>query len=408
MAEIIFDVLKNSVLITGLVIVMMIMIEYVNIQSKGKWLSKLDGSPFLQVMTASLLGLVPGCIGGFAAVSLYTHRLISFGALVAMMICSSGDEAFVMLAMIPKQALLLFAVLFVLAVLTGYAVDRIAGNRRMGASHRCDLSFDIHNGETLPSPLKRSSYAVLKHISAKRLFLLLFIGLFSAAILSGILEHDHSGHDHTGHAHTEFAVPADSDADGCTHQECAGVADAGHDHTHDALHEVAGEHAHTENPFSINLLNERWMNVLFAFLGILTLLLTLTANEHFVEHHLWEHIIKKHMLSIFLWTFGALLILNVGISYLDFETLIRNNMAVILVIAVLIGIIPESGPHMIFIGLFAGGLIPFSVLLANSIVQDGHTALPLLAENRKDFVLAKLINMLVGLAAGAVLMAFGL
>jgi len=101
--EILTDVLRNSILITGLVIIMMLLIEYFNIQSKGEWFAKLQGSGIKQIVLGSALGLIPGCLGGFAAVSLFTHRLISFGALVAMMICSSGDEAFVILAMIPWQ-----------------------------------------------------------------------------------------------------------------------------------------------------------------------------------------------------------------------------------------------------------------------------------------------------------------
>ena len=84
--DLIIHILKNSILITGLVLIMMLMIEYFNIHTHGKWLYKLQGSKFKQVIVASILGMVPGCIGGFAAVSLYTHRLISFGALIAMMI----------------------------------------------------------------------------------------------------------------------------------------------------------------------------------------------------------------------------------------------------------------------------------------------------------------------------------
>ena len=105
------DILRNSVLITGLVVVMMMMIESLNIESHGMVFKGLRKTKTGQVVIAALLGSIPGCMGGFATVSLYTHRMFSFGALIAMMIASSGDEAFVMLAMIPDQALLLFAIL---------------------------------------------------------------------------------------------------------------------------------------------------------------------------------------------------------------------------------------------------------------------------------------------------------
>ena len=71
-----------------------------------------------------------------------------------------------------------------------------------------------------------------------------------------------------------------------------------------------------------------------------------------------------------------------------------------ILIAVLVGLIPESGPHLVFVALYASGLVPFSVLLASSISQDGHSSLPLLAETKKGFLKAKLVNMIIGLIVG--------
>lgn len=62
--------------------------------------------------------------------------------------------------------------------------------------------------------------------------------------------------------------------------------------------------------------------------------------------------------------------------------------------------IPESGPHLIFLTLYAQGAVPFSVLLASSILQDGHGMLPLLADSRLDFLRIKAINFSVGLLLG--------
>ena len=79
------DILRNSILITGLVVVMMMMIESLNIESKGMLFKGLKKTKVGQVVIGALMGSIPGCMGGFATVSLYTHRLFSFGALVAMM-----------------------------------------------------------------------------------------------------------------------------------------------------------------------------------------------------------------------------------------------------------------------------------------------------------------------------------
>ena len=58
------DILRNSILITGLVIVMMMMIEALNIESHGKFFSRLRKTRFGQVLFGATLGLIPGCIGG--------------------------------------------------------------------------------------------------------------------------------------------------------------------------------------------------------------------------------------------------------------------------------------------------------------------------------------------------------
>jgi hypothetical protein len=95
-------------------------------------------------------------------------------------------------------------------------------------------------------------------------------------------------------------------------------------------------------------------------------------------------------------------------KHFDLHQLIQHNMFWVLVVAVLIGIIPESGPHLIFVMLFASGNLPLSILLASSIVQDGHGSLPLLAESRKSFIIVKLINMAVGLLIGLAGLSLGI
>ena len=77
-----------------------------------------------------------------------------------------------------------------------------------------------------------------------------------------------------------------------------------------------------------------------------------------------------------------------------------------ILLATLIGIIPESGPHLIFVTLFAAGVVPFPVLLASSISQDGHASIPLLAESKMSFAVAKLINCIVAVLAGFIALIF--
>jgi hypothetical protein len=207
----------------------------------------------------------------------------------------------------------------------------------------------------------------------------MFIGLavFIAALATGQLGHDHSVHSH-GHEHSSHAEAA------VCHEGCS--------HHHEGM--------------SINLLSEDWMNVLFAGLSVIMLFVLLLGSDHFVEGHLWNHIVKKHLPTIFAWTFGVLLVVGIGLQYIEIDHWISDNTALMIVLATLIGVIPESGPHMIFVTLYAAGIVPMPVLLASCISQDGHASIPLLAESKKSFAWAKLINCIVALAAGFATMLF--
>ena len=136
--------------------------------------------------------------------------------------------------------------------------------------------------------------------------------------------------------------------------------------------------------------------------------MALTVPEHYLEEHIWEHIVKKHLWRIMLWSFGALLVIHLGLEWFNLEAFVESHMVWVLILALLIGLIPDSGPHLIFVVLFAKGMIPFSVLIASSIVQDGHGILPLLSHSVKDSVMIKIINLTIGLVIGLILYLAGL
>ncbi len=122
--------------------------------------------------------------------------------------------------------------------------------------------------------------------------------------------------------------------------------------------------------------------------------------KHFLTKHIYEHIIKKHVPKLFLWIFATLFIVGFATQSFAVEEILPDNMLIVLILAALVGIIPESGPHLVFLTLFAGGFIPFSVFLTNTLVQDGHGLLPLLSCSPKDAFRVKAFNVAFGLLAG--------
>jgi hypothetical protein len=129
--------------------------------------------------------------------------------------------------------------------------------------------------------------------------------------------------------------------------------------------------------------------------------------KHFLYEHLWNHILKKHYFKLVLWLFFSIVIIQLLNSAFNLEQLITQNKIIILLLAAIIGILPISGPNLFFLSLFAQGMIPFSILLTNSIVQDGHGSLPLLSFSAEDTVKIKLFNIIFGLIVGFIFLFLG-
>ena len=376
MLHILIDTFRDSILITGIVIIMMMMIESFNLEKHSGFFEKTGGSSLKQVLLAAILGSIPGCIGGFAAISLYSKRLIGFGALTAMMIASCGDEAFVMLAMMPDRALLIFAILFLLAVFCGTGVDfyiKQRGLRKGTVMEGRDSSLALRMTRKEADRMTRKEADRMTRKEADR--------------MTGKEADRMTGEEDRRRSLTLYRVVLTA----ATVFFAVALACGWLDHSH-AAPEKGRMH--------IDLLSEWWMNMIFAILCIAMAVILCFRPDRFIKETLWHHILSRHLPVIFAWTFGVLLLIGILSEYIDISRWVSSNPAIMILLAVAIGIIPESGPHLIFVSLYAGGLVPFPVLLASCISQDGHSALPLLAEDKKSFAYTKLFKCVIALAAG--------
>jgi hypothetical protein len=150
-----------------------------------------------------------------------------------------------------------------------------------------------------------------------------------------------------------------------------------------------------------------WIRITLLLVGAFGVFVVSTVPDHFLHEHLWQHVTRTHVPRVFLWTFGVMVVLVITATLVRLDTVLTQHPRAMLGVGALAGIIPESGPHLVFVTWFSQGKVPLSVLVANSIVQDGHGMLPLLADSRRDFVLVKSINLAVGLVVGAVLLLLG-
>ncbi len=333
--EIFTDIIKHTITISCFVIAMMLIIEYITVQTKGKWSKSFRNSTWFQILFAGIMGLIPGCLGTFTVVSMYSHRILNFAALVTVMIASSGDEAFMMFSLMsPYKAVSLMLLLFIIAVITGLILNFFMEDTYLlkNKSH-----IAIHKEEPECSCFQPNKIInQLKNMSFQRALLIIGVISFILFLFIGYADN----HGFTAH----------------------------------------GDHVH-ENHHNYNTWD--WKRIIFMGISIISLFIVATVPDHFLSKHLWDHILKKHLLKIVLWTFGTLLFINLGIEYLHLKEWMNSNYFTILIVALLVGIIPESGPHLFFLIMFVSGNLPFSILLANSIVQDGHGAIPLLANQGK-------------------------
>ncbi len=337
MIEFFRESLTHALMITGFVFVMMLVIEYLNVFTAGVWQQRLRGSRWKQYLLASFLGATPGCLGTFAVVSLYSHRVVSLGAVVAAMIATSGDESFVMLSMIPGTAVFIFFILLLVGIVAGVLTD-VLFSKKEAQWATADHEFNLHEKEVCHCFPRRHIMENWQHCTLARGVLSFTLMLFTFGLLSGQL-----------------------------------------------------------GPPTWN-----WVKATLLLTSGVGLFIVATVPDHFLEKHLWEHVAKVHVPRVFLWTFGALLLMHLLVDHFHLAGWMQGNRLIMLVIACLVGLIPESGPHLIFLTLFTKGAIPFSVLVASSIVQDGHGMLPLLAESRLDFLRIKGINFSVGLMVGLI------
>jgi hypothetical protein len=357
----IIHILKDTAFITCLVMIMLLLVEYVGAATRARGLLRLKKSPPAQLLAAALLGLMPGCIGGFATVALFASGAMNFGALVAAMIAGMGDEAFVMYASFPLQALALQGITLATALAAGGLVNLMI--RKIPASLVQRYLTPYRNSECQEEQAQndgagnRQRHSHCRHEErgdSRRRVKLGSISLHRALLAVGV---------------AFFVVAAASGMLGHTHQSGA-------------------------------LLSERWINLLFLAAAAAMLIIIARANERFLEQHLWQHVVKRHFVKIFLWTLGSLIAIAALNRYIEAQTWVRGNQLYMVAAAMLIGLIPASGPHLVFVLLFAQGNIPFSALLANTIVQDGHAGIPLLAESKWGFACMKAIKVLVAAGAG--------
>ncbi len=338
--QVLLHALWHGVEVTFLVLLMMLVVDYLNLLSRGKASAALGSKPLRQVVVSALLGAVPGCLGSFLVVTMFMRGMVGIGAVVACFLVSAGDAAFVMLSVIPRTAAVVVAASVPLAIVAGFVVEKVFG--RMGIS-RCEICNDAQSHATEPECRAWPDGGLGSNFSRPSVLRLAAISVVGAAAVVVFF--------------TGFATA--------------------------------------------------WQKVALVSLMAAAAFVVITVPDHYLEQHVGRHLLRRHMPRVFAWTAGALVLLGGAQAMWDVGSIVRGHEFALVAIGALVGLVPDSGPQVIFPLLYAGGDLPLSVLVANMLVQDGHGLLPLLAASLRDSVRVKVINLVVGLMAGYLLLLAG-
>lgn len=392
--EIIYKAASDSFLQVGVFVgAVLLFFAYVNYKRKGQLVNYLEKSTKYQPFLGALLGLTPGCGGAIFVMPLYVKGSVSFGTVIATLVATMGDSAFVLLTTLPYQYLLVSIISFAVAIVTGYMVDYF----KIDSLHKSDREA-----------LKRENLLTEKEHAT----------IESRLISLG--EHtknmSHLSHEEGDHIDYLF------------HHKNRKITDV---FTFNFSHKYAYKFfwAVVAVGFILGLLLLFQVDVdnlsipnlglIFGILGTLLSILYVIVNKKFTINDSYEEEESKifslketfiHSAEdtafVSFWVFLAYVVYELAVYFIGgpaiIETWLSTTGVFSILVGALIGLIPGCGPQIIFVSLFAQGGIPFAALLANVISQDGDALFPLLAIDGKSSLKATLITTVPALLVGLI------
>ena len=413
--EIIIHASQEAFLHVGVTLSLVILaFGYIDYKTKGRLVNLLYKNSNIQPIIGSILGIIPGCGGTILLIPLYTKGKVSFGTLVASLVASMGDAAFILIAVDIQKYILVSVISFFTAIATGYIVDGLKLEKKLKLrnrdEHNCSCDNDeetdleksledksktithvghIENDEvdhtlhhTNKKKISSFAYKFTHSIGYKVYYLLIAIGL------AFILISHNSGLTHTH----EYIYESDS----------AQVEQ------HDHEHEDDEDHVHGD------ILS---LETIISLVGVGLSIIYMIMSKKNIENSTHE-IVESKFLSfkemiihsacesafVITWIFIGYVVYEIGILLIGGQEVINQILlasgAITILIGALLGIIPGCGIQIMFISLYSKGVIPFAALIANSISQDGDALFPLIALDKKSAFWATILTTIPAILIG--------
>jgi hypothetical protein len=342
--------------IASFVVLSLLVVRLVRTGLDGRTLDSLLSRRGVGPFGGAALGAIPGCGGAIAVVSLYGRGTAGFGTLLAALIATAGDSAFVLLTVAPRTAALTYGVAFSTGVVAGVVVDGydLALTRLERVGHALDEPDDGVN------------------------------------LADGGTRHDAGWEPVTGALRTATLV-------GWWFAAVVGV-------TVGLSRAVGGDVPRTltaGQPVGVVTVVSAVGVALSVGVALLPDRLLRTPERGGIRAAVSDTAVESA--PIVTWIVVALAGYRTLVTVLDIgtpEAVLCGPLGAIT--GALIGAIPGCGVHVGLVTAFAEGAVPLSTLVANAISQDGDALFALFAIDRTAAVVATVYTVVPAIAVGLV------
>lgn len=367
--------------VSSFVAVTVLVFSYLEYRSGGALVDQLETRTRLQPLFGAMMGLTPGCGGAIVMMPLFTRGVVGFGTVVATLVATAGDSAFVVIARAPEAALVAYALAFVAAVVFGYVIEwyGLGIDRVYAAMEQRERSHERHSEGILSN--KAHLYDTFDFLVPDR----------GPRLMRGLSHGVHVLWWLTAAAGLYFGI----------------------------TYLTGGA---PEIPVALGL----GYAGLFTVVGILGTVLSVfnyMVGRHWIGRgqfspgaegsgSTYRSFLHAAMETSFvtLWVVVAYLVYEYGVLFsgVDIAGLAAAAGALAPVAGAAIGLIPGCGPQIVLASAYAEGALPFSTLVANAISQDGDALFPLIAIDKRAALVVTLYTLVPALIVGvAIYLLFG-
>ena len=385
--EIVVTSMRDAFLaVTVFVAAMVLLFSWLQYATSGRFVEYIRERRKLQPLIGALMALTPGCGGAIVMMPMYARGYVTYGTVVATLIATLGDSAFVLIGAAVTDSrfiapmLAVHALSFCVGVSWGYLVD-MTGTTPRNPLGKYGPKFGDEESPTPQeegSPLDDLSREVPEGLGYKILHqgYVLWWAVTGLGLIVAILLLVWSGQD------ADYSL------------------------------ELAW------NPLTLDGFIT-WIGLLGTTLSVILYIAQKNWFADDTEATIGDKLHSMRETMVHAASETAFVTFWVMIAYLAFEFMMlfggiaEGDLArhgdgfVAVVIAATIGLIPGCGPQIIAITAYTKDLISFPALAANAISQDGDALFPLLVRHKAASLWATVHTTIPALITGIVLMLAG-